>query len=127
MLPSDTIIGRLGIIYVKDAVTSVVIMVLESINAEVFHVLKLLQVPAMTMTLHNEFNAILRKQIRQLVGFLKWQIGGVPLRLVFLPKMSVGVYDDMSVVGCFRFASRVFEPIHLKYAEGSRGRVDEDT
>ena len=54
-------------------------MVLESINAEVFHVLKLLQVPAMSMTLHNEFNAILREQIRQLVGFLKWQIGGVPL------------------------------------------------
>ena len=104
MLPGDTFVGRLLVAYMENAVTCVVIMVFESINTEVFHVLKLLQVSAMTMTLHHEFYTMLREQIRQLVGFLKWQIGSMPLRLVFLPEMGVGIYDDVSVVGCFRFA-----------------------
>ena len=63
MLPGDTLVGRLLVAYMKDAVTCVVIMVFEGINTEVFHVLKLLQVSAMTMTLHNEYHRDLDKHL----------------------------------------------------------------
>lgn len=74
----------------------------------------------------HELHSVPRQQLTEFVGLLRRHIGGVSLRTVQFPEMSMGE-DDYPAVALRRFPCKERpEPVHLVGSQGALRRIETD-